>query len=898
MPDASHTLRLDRVSILTHSRLRQWCVGVILLVSVAIASAGLGLSWYAAGLCVMWGFTARLQARAMDRAPGPTRMADILFGMVVVDTLVATGLVGLTGSVLWCGAVMYVFIAIAAGSMLPASRARLIGVIGVGALGLLLALQVQGMLPGSDFLYATSLRGQWRTAAVSLLVIASVMIAIAVMEFQMTVMLRQRAVRYRVLMDTATDLFVVLRHDGTVSHANRATLALAHCDRKSLLRAGLASFLGEEEIALIHQRLQRVQLGEQQTLTLHASAFHGSRWFSCTLAAISPGLTRSDVLAIFRDVTEDRLAAETLQASEARLRAVFDQAAIAIALLDLDGCFVQVNPAVQRLLGYDEARLIGRRWTAFVPPEELGAADTILASVQASQRETVTHEQRFVRHDGRVLWAMMTVTRVENPTGAAGLIAMLQDVTERRALEAQLTWQAYHDPLTNLANRTLFRERVDLALARRTGVPGGVAVLFLDLDNFKTINDSKGHAAGDALLFEVGRRLLNATRGCDTVARLGGDEFAILIDTVREPADCVIVAERILASMRHPVVIDGTEVMVSTSIGIVRDTGQESADDILRNADVAMYNAKQGGRARHAEFEPAMHDKAVERMRLQTDLRTAIDAGEITLAFQPIVTLATGTACGFEALARWTHASLGIIAPDTFIPLAEETGLIVPLGRTILLLACEEAARWTADSAAGRPLGISVNLSGRQLEEATLVQDVRDALEESGLAPDRLTLEITETALVHDSEAMRARLFELKALGVTLAIDDFGTGYSSLSYIQQFPVDVLKIDRSFVEGLRRASSTDAALARTIIALGASLRLRTVAEGIELDAQRAILCELGCEFGQGYLYARPMPAADILPWLARSGGMPWVSPTADVPPARGRRGTGEFSLISG
>ena len=872
MVHPSPAFSLDHGSVTMLSRLRMGSVALLLLLELAAFGASVGLSAFAGLITLGWIAISVLEHRILTRERNVHRLERLMCATHCVDAICITALVGFTGGVWWCAAVLYAILIVATASALPMRRLTTVGAVATTAFGALLAMQVVGLLPSSAFLHAPPMRDAWSAAIATFVFVVVAMLGLGLTQYRVTLLLRHRATRYRALMDTASDLFLVLTCDGRVTHANRATLAMARCERKEFLRGGIPRLLLEEDVAFFRSRLPRALDGDPQSMMLRARAFHGIRWLSCTLAPMQPGVDTSDLLAILRDVTDDRLATDTVRTSEAQLRAVFNQAAIAIALLDLDGFFVEVNPAVERLLGYDGVGLIGRRWNAFSPPEDQEQTARMIAALQSRERGNVSIEQRFVRADGRVLWTMLTLSRVDNPSGSAGLIAMLQDITERRALETQLTWQAFHDPLTNLANRALFRERVERALSQRAATPGSVAVLFLDLDNFKTINDSMGHATGDQLLFEVGRRLLNATRGCDTVARLGGDEFAILIDNVRVAADCVRVAERILQSMQLPVQLDGADVTVGTSIGIVRDAGDESADDILRNADVAMYNAKQRGKGRHSIFEPGMHDKAVERLRLQTDLRSAIENDEITLMFQPIVTLGDGKPCGFEALARWTHQEFGLISAATFIPLAEETGMIVALGSSILQRACRHATEWNALPGLQSPIGISVNLSGRQLEEVSVVSHVRDALERSGLAPARLTLEITESALVHNSESMRERLFQLKDLGVSLAIDDFGTGYSSLSYIQQFPVDVLKIDRSFVEGLGRTNGTDAALARTIIALGASLKLRTVAEGIEVEAQRAILRELGCELGQGYLYARPMLAEDVPHWLTETLGI--------------------------
>jgi diguanylate cyclase (GGDEF)-like protein len=455
--------------------------------------------------------------------------------------------------------------------------------------------------------------------------------------------------------------------------------------------------------------------------------------------------------------------------------------------------------------------------------------------------------------------------------------ALTQEVAERERVEAQLTHQAFHDALTGLANRVLFRDRVIHALARAGRQAERVTVLFIDLDGFKTVNDSLGHASGDRLLVSVAERLLNATRGCDTVARLGGDEFAILLENVRGNEDAIRVAERVGTSLSAPFAVDGAELAVGASVGIARaeladvagDPG-ERADALLRDADVAMYRAKAEGKGRYAIFEPRMHEIALERLELESELRHGLQREEFRLVYQPVVELDGGRVIGVEALLRWESPRRGLVSPDAFIPVAEETGLIVPLGRWVLHEACRQGAAWQAT--AGAPFTMSVNVSPRQLQHAGLVDDVRAALAASGLPAAALSVEITEGALVHDTTAVVDRLHELKAIGVRLAIDDFGTGYSSLGYLKRLPVDVLKIDKTFVDGVGRGRQ-DTALARTIVGLGATLALRCVAEGIEHTQQQTQLRALGCELGQGYLFARPLEVAAVDALLAERAAVP-------------------------
>ena len=482
------------------------------------------------------------------------------------------------------------------------------------------------------------------------------------------------------------------------------------------------------------------------------------------------------------------------------------------------------------------------------------------------------------------------------------------------ALQAQLTHQAAHDPLTGLANRARFRQRAlrALAAARIVGAPERVAVLAVDLDGFKGINDTLGHAAGDQLLGEVAERLLNATRGCDTVARLGGDEFAVLVENVRGEADVQAVAARVVDALRAPGLLDGRAAGVGASVGVARadaalpDDPDAALRALVRHADVALYAAKARGKGCHVVYDAALHADADARAELAAELRAAI--GEVTaaadsaaagaptsattgapglyLAYQPIVALDSGVLVGVEALARWEHPRRGPVPPGEFIPAAEASGLIVPLGRWALGEACRAAAAWADPAHPGGGPTLSVNVSGVQLDRPSFVDDVRATLGASGLAPQRLVLEITESAVVRDPDATRARLLALRTLGVRVAIDDFGTGYSALGYLQHFPVDVLKIDKSFVTHVAE-SGRGAALARTIVALGASLDLRTVAEGVETDAQRAALQAMGCALGQGFHFAHPVPAAAIAAMLAERQAAPEPS-AADAPAADARR----------
>jgi diguanylate cyclase (GGDEF)-like protein/PAS domain S-box-containing protein len=549
-----------------------------------------------------------------------------------------------------------------------------------------------------------------------------------------------------------------------------------------------------------------------------------------------------------------------LRTSEARFRAVFDHAAVGIVLINLDGTIFDSNLAFAKFLGYDPTKLRGHLFHNFAPSEDAGEYAQQFDELVHGTSEQLIEEHRYVRRDGQVVWASVTMSVANAGVESASVIAVIQDITTRKSLDARLTHQAFHDSLTNLANRSLFRQRVEQALARAAR-RDHVAVMFLDLDNFKSVNDSLGHARGDELLTIVANRLLNATRGSDTVARLGGDEFGILLSNVRDHEQTRVVAERIMNAMREPISLHDDKTVAGVSIGIAwAQSDDDGAEELLRNADVAMYTAKAQGKGSYAFFIPEMYNAVVDRLALEADLRRALANNELMLFYQPLVRLTDGSAVGVESLVRWQHPTRGVLEPADFIPVAEETGLIIPLGRWVLREACAQAQQWSLSVPALGPLSVSVNVSGRQLQDATFIGDVRDALKTSEIDPARVILEITETVIMHRTESVLQQLHQLKALGVRLAIDDFGTGYSSLSYLQQFPIDILKIDKAFIDSLDMNTS-GAALTRTIIGLSGTLGLSTIAEGIERTQQRSMLHELGCHLGQGFLFAYPLSAAE-------------------------------------
>jgi diguanylate cyclase (GGDEF)-like protein len=476
------------------------------------------------------------------------------------------------------------------------------------------------------------------------------------------------------------------------------------------------------------------------------------------------------------------------------------------------------------------------------------------------------YQSRVTTGQGQTRWLHNAVRSVVDEEGVlVRLHGITQDITQRKAFEEHLAHNSLHDVLTGLPNRSLLLDRLGRAAAAHAGRGGSIAVLGLDLDRFKVVNDSLGHAAGDELLVEVGKRLVGAVREGDTVARFGGDEFVLLCEPVDDEQAAVGVAERVLAAFERPVRLCGRDVRITTSIGIACTDRRAEPDELVRSADLAMYRAKSQGGGRVEVFDEAMNYEAVSRLELEADLRRAIDEGQLRVFYQPVVALESGAAVGVEALVRWEHPERGLVSPAEFIPLAEETGLIVPLGSWVLDEACRQVAAWQRARPGTDALSLAVNVSARQFADADLPKIVHTALEQSGLHPETLFLEITETTVMTDPDASAAMLRDLKILGVSVSIDDFGTGYSSMASLKKLPVDVLKVDRSFVSSVD-GGPEDRAIVAAVVHLAEALELDVVAEGVERPAQAVELRQLGCGYAQGFDWSRPLPAPEAREWL--------------------------------
>lgn len=676
--------------------------------------------------------------------------------------------------------------------------------------------------------------------------------------------------RFRALVDQAADVILVVDGNDNFTYASPAfeeILGYSEEQVESLVASDLAH---PDDLENLSQALELAPQSALPTTRLEArlrTALGEWRWFDIRLANRLDDPDVAGVVANLHDVTDRKASEEALIEAEARFRSSFEEAPIGVALVDKDGTILSANRSYGNILGHPPEDLVGRSVQEMTYSEDLESTAAGLRRLFAGEIETHHVEKRYVHADGHVIWVSLRASCVRDREGKAlYAIGQIEDITERKALNEWMAHAAIHDALTDLPNRVLFMDRLQVALGRAERSDDHVAVVFLDLDRFKLINDAMGHDGGDRLLSAVAERVRKSVRPADTVARLGGDEFTILFENVSDESAATEMAERVASALEAPFILDAAEVFVTASMGVALSApSHDSPDLLLRDADAAMYRAKELGRSSIEVYDPREDHWAVTRLRTGNDLHRAIQAQELELHYQPVVDLETSTMVGVEALARWQHPTRGLLLPAEFIELAEDTGMIVRLGEWALREACTQIAMWrllqSRSGGATTPLHVSVNVSPRQLAEKTFPAQVAEIIHDSGADPDLLWLEITENTLMRDPKRAIATLGALRDYGVHLSVDDFGTGYSSLSYLKQLPVETLKIDRSFVDGLGRDSG-DSAIVRAIIGLADSMGLSCIAEGVETPAQDEHLRRLGCRLAQGYLFGRPLPSHEL------------------------------------
>jgi diguanylate cyclase (GGDEF)-like protein/PAS domain S-box-containing protein len=664
--------------------------------------------------------------------------------------------------------------------------------------------------------------------------------------------------RFRSLSAAAPNGIYALDLKGRLLYANDRLVELTGLSQEQLAGTGWLNMVHPDERERVIRESGPSALERRLTTEFRIVRPDGElRWMRTRASPLhGRGGEHAGFVGSLEDVTHEVEAVRELAAREAEYRMLADNSSDFLARHAPDGSYRYASPASLTITGYAPDELIGTAPSAHVVEDDQ-------ERIAEHHEQVLGHDApatvafRLRRKDGQLRWLETTTRAVRDEAAVRELVSVTRDISERKEAELELSHAALHDSLTGLPNRALFLDRLGLALRRTERRSGSVAVLFGDLDRFKIVNDSLGHDAGDRLLVDVAKRIAAALRPADTVARFGGDEFTILCEDIAGEIEAATIAQRIVDVFREPFVLEDGEVFLAISLGIAIARGDDDrAADLIRDADAAMYRAKERGKGRYEIFDEAMRADAVARLETESALRRALDRNELRLHYQPEIDLATGAIAGYEALVRWEHPVRGLLGPGAFLPLAEETGLIVGIGEWVLREACTDARRWT------QPLTLSVNVSARQLAQHDLVAMVRRALSETGTDPSTVCLEITESAVMESGAATTAQLRALKSLGVRLAIDDFGTGFSSLAHLRRFPVDVLKIDGTFVSGLGDQPQ-DASIAAAVISLAHALGLTTVAEGVETDEQVTILRRLGCDRGQGHLFAPPLPLAEAL-----------------------------------
>jgi diguanylate cyclase (GGDEF)-like protein/PAS domain S-box-containing protein len=565
-----------------------------------------------------------------------------------------------------------------------------------------------------------------------------------------------------------------------------------------------------------------------------------------------------------------------LYSSESLFRSIFENAAIGVTVTDNQRRLVKCNPAFARLLGCRADEIIGKPFAEFTHPDDVAANEESYRALVAGEIDHFALDKRYLRKDGSIAWVRLTVSQVPpDATTEPFTIGMMEDITARKQAEARIQYLATHDGLTDIPNRNLMQDRIVQAIAHARRSGREIALMYVDLDRFKVVNEGFGHPFGDAVLRAVAERLKSVVRESDAIARHSGDEFLILLADLRKPADVYIVAQKTLDALAQPFSLQQREVFLGASIGVsIFPRDADDAENLVANANAAMYRAKDLGHNTYQFFTREMSDEVMRRVNLENELRLAVSRNELHLAYQPKVDLASGRVTGCEALLRWRHPTLGAVSPAQFIPVAEESGLIVPIGDWVLHTACSQCREWA--DAGLPPLAVAVNLSARQFLQQDVVAWVIGVLKETGLAPHRLELELTESIIAQDTEKVIATISQLEAQGVRHSIDDFGTGYSSLSYLKRFRVDTLKIDQSFVRHML-TERDDAAIVHAVISLGHSLRMKVIAEGVETSEHCALLRRHGCDEMQGYYFSKPLAAKEFAELLASGKHLPLALP---------------------
>jgi diguanylate cyclase (GGDEF)-like protein/PAS domain S-box-containing protein len=710
--------------------------------------------------------------------------------------------------------------------------------------------------------------------------------------------LRESEARFRAIFDAAAIGIGIGDIHGRILQTNRALQAMFGYSGEEMQSRVVAQFMHPDDVASVWRLYEELVAGRRNHFQTEKRYFRKDGqtiWCHLTVSLVrdAAGLPQLQI-AMIRNITERKQAEEALRRNEERFRALVQNSTDAIVVFGVDGAIHYQSPATERILGAPLNDLIDAVALGRLHADDAPRVRSLVADLIETPGSEARAEFRFRHHDGTWRWLEAILTNLLADPSVGGIVANVRDITDRKRFEEQLKYEALHDSLTGLPNRVLFNDRLARALSSAAPRCEPITVLLVDLDHFKIINDSLGHEAGDQALITVARRLRECLSAGNTVARLGGDEFAILLEGLTQDA-AVTIAERILASLREPVRVLGRDAVVSASVGVAEcNLGLDLPSDLLRAADIALYRAKAEGRSAIAVFEPSMQAHALARLELEANLMPAIERGQFELYFQPEIELTSGRIVCFEALVRWNRPGYGVVEPGDFVPLAEETGLILPLGQWVLTEACRSAREWMTLQPGRPPVAVSVNLSARQLRQSDLVAQVARVLAETGLDTHLLRLEVTERALVEDLSATDAALRDLRRRGVRIAIDDFGTGYSSLLYLRRLAVDSIKIDQSFVRGLGTFDQ-DRAIVQAVTALVHTLDMDVTAEGIETAAQLMAAMEVGCDRGQGYYFARPGPAGAVADLLARPSFFESVrigpNGVTETPPTSVPNGTG-------